>query len=137
MRRPRRVSRRLSWSDRFGPSADRAGHHRRPRAGGPTEDAPTIAPVTPPEKLRVELERLRDRGYTLRQAWLPAVNAALRSEQVQTAVFYRQVFNEQRPLWAVSYSRAPWPANRRPTVDVLDEDRSSPARPRGATPVLA
>jgi hypothetical protein len=93
--------------------------------------------MAPPEKLRLELQRLRDRGYTFRQAWPAAVTHALRGEHVDVAIFYRQAWSEQRPVWSVSYSRLPWPANRRPTVDAFDEDRSKSARARGAAPVLA
>lgn len=86
---------------------------------------------------RAELERLRDRGYTFKQAMPVAVSNALRDESLEVAIFYREVFREQQGLWAVSYSRAPWPANRRATIVALDVDRSSPARPRGAAPVAA
>ena len=41
--------------------------------------------MTPPEKLRAELERLRCRGYAFRQAWPGALNAALRDEPVRRA----------------------------------------------------
>jgi hypothetical protein len=65
------------------------------------------------------------------------VNAALAGESLNNSVFWRACFAEQKPLWAVSYSRAPWPANRRPTIDGFDEDHSSSARKTGAPPVLA
>jgi hypothetical protein len=65
-------------------------------AVGPPPAGLRCRAVTPPEKLRTELERLRDRGYTFKQAWRPAVNAALRDENVHVAVFWRRAWREQR-----------------------------------------
>lgn len=93
--------------------------------------------MTPPEKLRTELERMRDRGHRFRSAWPAAANEALRGENAHAAIFWRATFAEQRPIWAVSYSRTPWPVNRRPALAPFDQDRSGPARPTAAAPVLA
>ena len=63
--------------------------------------AVTLAAVAPPERLRSELERLRDRGLTFKQAWPAAVSRALRDEPMRTKLFWRQAWLQQRaPGWS-------------------------------------
>lgn len=84
---------------------------------------------SPPAKLRLALEQQRDCGRPFKTAWLIAVNAALQ-DQDGLAPVWRRIFNEQRQVWATSYSRAPWPANRRRGLegDVLDMEPEPAAR---------
>src|SRR4051794_15743940 len=83
------------------------------------------APMSPPEKLRAELQQHRARGHWFNAAWPAAVSAALRDEHVEVAVFWGWCWQtEQRQLWATAYPRAPWPANQRPALATPDDDRS-------------
>ena len=62
----------------------------------------------------------------IRAAWPIAKSVALRDFDVHDQVFWRKTFNEQKQVWATSYSRVPWPANLRPTLFVPEhfEQRS-------------
>jgi hypothetical protein len=83
--------------------------------------------VTPPKKPRAELQRLRDQGLSFKSAWPIAMSSALRDEPLSAAIWWRTTFSEQRTVWAVSYSRAPWPAKQRPTLFASDDDQSLPS----------
>jgi hypothetical protein len=85
--------------------------------------------MTPPERLRRELERLRDRGISFSAAWPGAISVALRGETLASAIWWRKTFGEQRHVWRGSYSRAPWPANRRPVLAPFDYDDGDPRVP--------
>jgi hypothetical protein len=85
--------------------------------------------VTPPERLRRELERLRDRGISFTAAWPVAINVAVRGEKLASAIWWQTTFGEQRHVWRVSYSRARWPANRRPVLALFDYDDGDPRVP--------
>ncbi len=64
----------------------------------------TITAVTsPPERLRAELERHRDRGHSFNAIWAAATSKALRDEPLHVAVFWRSVWAEQRLIWAANY----------------------------------
>jgi hypothetical protein len=60
--------------------------------------------MTPPEKLRHELERLRDQGELFWDAWPEAKTAALEAEPLRSRVFWNTVFMEQAGVWQASYS---------------------------------
>ena len=68
--------------------------------------------ATPPERLRAELERQRDRDRPFRIAWPIAINVALRDLGVHEQVWWRGTFNEQKQVWATSYSRLTSPPLR-------------------------
>jgi hypothetical protein len=85
--------------------------------------------VTSPERLRRELERLRDRGISFTEAWPVAISVAVRGERHSSAIWWRTTFAEQRHVWTGSYSRAPWPANRRPVLAPFDYDDGDPRVP--------
>jgi hypothetical protein len=70
--------------------------------------------VTPPERLRLELQRLRARGLTFTKAWPIATGIALRDESVETALFWRRAWAQQRSCWLLSYSRTKWPRQPEP-----------------------
>lgn len=82
-----------------------------------------LAMTTPPERLRHELERLRRRGLSFRQAWPVAQTAALRASGVREGVFWRGAWREQRQVWAGYYSGVTW----RPSI-TRNEDRDGRAR---------
>lgn len=86
--------------------------------------------MTPPEKLRRELERQRDRGHSFRVAWPSAMSCALAGLGRSESIFWRRTFSEQRAVWAVSYSRAPWPANDLPRLSPVDHEHRERARGR-------
>jgi hypothetical protein len=71
---------------------------------------------TPPIVLRRQLVALRARGYTFAQAWPVARDRALRGLPAQSAAWWRCTFREQRRYWSINYSRAPYPAKRRPPL---------------------
>jgi hypothetical protein len=93
--------------------------------------------VTPPERLCSELRSLRDRGLSFTVAWPVAMSRALRGERAATACFWREVWRDQRRVWACAYSRQPWPANQRPVLTQFDDDRSVPATRVPPAPVAA
>lgn len=93
--------------------------------------------MTPPERLRDELRCLRDRGVSFTAAWPVAMSHALRGERVATAFFWREVWTDQRRVWACAYSQAPWPANQRPALTQFDDDHSVPANRVPSAPVAA
>ena len=70
----------------------------------------------------MELEAQRGRGRPFRIAWPIAMSAALRDLGVQEQVWWRRTFNEQKQVWQTSYSRLPWPANRRPALFVPERE---------------
>jgi hypothetical protein len=94
--------------------------------------AMTVDRDSPPARLRRTLEEQRDHGRSFRQAWPVAMNVAL-ADAGMAADFWRQVFTDQRGVWATSYSRAPWPANRLPALWPLDD----PPGTRAVVTVLA
>ncbi len=60
--------------------------------------------MTPPQRLRRELERQRDRGRAFRIAWPVAVSTALAGLPLRQQVFWRSTFTEQRGVWHACYS---------------------------------
>ncbi len=66
--------------------------------------------MTPPERLRVELKRQRERGRTFKVAWRIGVSQAVRDLPFPQQRWWRDVFREQRTHWLLSYDRRPWPA---------------------------
>jgi hypothetical protein len=101
------------------------------RAAADPESVPSInravdaAPDRRPAvRLRTELERQREMGRLWRHAWPAAMRAALYGLPPVEQASWRKVFMATREHWSASYSRAPWPSNRRPALTVLDpEDR--------------
>lgn len=76
-------------------SAETGGHRR----------AAFYAPrLTAPERLRVELEALRDQGRPFLVAWAPAVAIALDGLTLRESRFWRDTFTRQRRVWADCYS---------------------------------
>lgn len=59
---------------------------------------------TPPERLRHELERQRERGREFRVAWPIGLSVALDGEPPRSEIWWRTVFTEQRAVWHASYS---------------------------------
>ena len=112
----------------------RPGSSRRPPCGRGRGRRRALPPT---QKLRAELEQLRERGLTFTSAWPVAMGIALGDETSQSAVWWRQAWREQPSLWAVSYSRAPWPAAKRSGLTMFDEGRSGPARATGRAPLAA
>lgn len=82
---------------------------------------------TPPKVLRAELERHRERGRPFRIAWPAAVSRATSDLPPSEAVWWRQVFNEQRRVWLLSYSRQPWPASGRLPAFVVPDRETRPS----------
>ncbi len=90
----------------------------RPVAYSVTTDAgSTVRRMsTPPERLEVEREQLRERGLRFKQAAGRGVESGARRAAAQPNV-RRETRREQKAIWAVSYSRAPRPIKDRPTLD--------------------
>jgi hypothetical protein len=62
--------------------------------------------VTPPERLRIELQRFRDQGYPFGKAWPAAIAHAIEDETDDTAIFWAETWIEQqRCSWEASYNR--------------------------------
>lgn len=89
--------------------------------------------MTPPQALRHELERQRDRGRPFRVAWPIALHAALDDLSRDQQAWWRITLSDQRGVWSVSYQRLPWPANRRPGLMVPEREPTA----RAATQLVA
>jgi hypothetical protein len=85
--------------------------------------------VTPPERLRGELERLRSRGLSFKRAWPVAVSRALRDESMTSTLFWGQAWAEQRHVWRLNYSRTKWVATPEPLF--VPDHEADPAHQLG------
>ena len=91
----------------------------------PSLPAPAETPG-PPQRLRHELARFRAHGLSFATAWPAATSRALRDEPMNTKIWWRETWTEQRAAWATSYSRAPWPANQRPALAPVGTEERDP-----------
>jgi hypothetical protein len=119
------------WLSTGDPLAVRQVRRPRPvRASTPSLPVVALPPkpaatLTPPERLRIELQRRRALGQTFEQAWLPAIDCAIDGEPIGTAT----------PVWQAGYEgRA---RGRGKVIAMPDDDASTYATPGGRVAAAA
>lgn len=82
--------------------------------------------MTPPERLRHELEEQRARGRAFRSAWPIATKAALDGLPLESQVWWRQTLTSQKKFWGACYSGP----NIKPRLFTTDREHGARASSR-------